>query len=82
MFQGQPTARRRHGAIWCGARRGHRGPWPRVSVWHGDRDATVKPMNADALIAQWTNVHGIEAAPVEDKVDGYPRKVWRRDGST
>jgi feruloyl esterase len=25
-------------------------------------------------------VHGIDAAPVEDKVDGYPRKVWRRDG--
>ena len=37
-------------------------------------------MNAEALTAQWTNVHGIDAAPVEDKVDGYPRKVWRRDG--
>ncbi len=68
------------GVIWCGVPRRHRGPWPRVSVWHGDRDATVKPMNADALVAQWTNVHGLAAAPAEDKVDGYPRKVWRRDG--
>jgi len=58
----------------------HRGPWPRVSIWHGDADATVKPINAESLVRQWTDVHGIDAAPVEDKVDGYPRKVWRRDG--
>jgi poly(hydroxyalkanoate) depolymerase family esterase len=58
----------------------HRGPWPRVSIWHGDADATVKPINAEALVRQWTDVHGIDAAPVEDKVDGYPHKVWRRDG--
>jgi feruloyl esterase len=58
----------------------HRGPWPRVSIWHGDADATVKPINAESLIRQWTDVHGIDAAPVQDKVDGYPRKVWRRNG--
>jgi poly(hydroxyalkanoate) depolymerase family esterase len=58
----------------------HRGPWPRVAIWHGDLDATVKPMNADSLIRQWTDVHGIDTAPEEDEIDGYPRKVWRRDG--
>jgi poly(hydroxyalkanoate) depolymerase family esterase len=58
----------------------HRGPWPRVSIWHGDADTTVKPINAESLIRQWTDVHGVDAAPVEDKIDGYPRKVWRRDG--
>jgi poly(hydroxyalkanoate) depolymerase family esterase len=58
----------------------HRGPWPRVSIWHGDADATVKPMNADSLVRQWTNVHGIDSPPIADKVDGYPRKIWRRDG--
>ena len=51
-----------------------------MSVWHGDADATVKPMNAEGLVQQWSDVHGIDSAPVEDKVDGYPRKVWRRDG--
>ena len=58
----------------------HRGPWPRLSIWHGDADATVKPINAESLVRQWTDVHGIDAAAVEDKVDGYPRKVWRRNG--
>ena len=43
-------------------------------------DATVKPMNAEGLVQQWSDVHGIDSAPVEDEVDGYPRKVWRRDG--
>ena len=80
MFQG-----RSHTApVWGDLVRrasSHRGPWPRVSIWHGDQDATVKPMNADSLIRQWTDVHGIDAAPVEDVVDGYPRKVWWRDGA-
>jgi feruloyl esterase len=79
MFQGRQQSAQAWGDL---VRRAspHRGPWPRVSVWHGDRDATVVPGNADALIAQWTDVHGIKTAPVEDIVDGYPRKIWRRDG--
>jgi feruloyl esterase len=58
----------------------HRGPWPRVSIWQGDADATVVPLNAEGLERQWTDVHGIDSAPRHDKVDGYPRRVWRRDG--
>ena len=42
---------------------GHTGPWPRVAVWHGDRDTTVAPKNADALRDQWTAVHGLEQTP-------------------
>jgi poly(hydroxyalkanoate) depolymerase family esterase len=79
MFQG-----RHHSAkVWGDLVRGastHDGPWPRVSIWHGDADPTVKPINAESLIRQWTDVHGINSAPVADKVDGYPRLVWRRDG--
>ena len=79
MFQGRPHSAKEWGDLVRRAS-SHRGSWPRVSVWHGDADATVKPINADALVQQWTNVHGIDATSVQDKVDGYPRKVWRRDG--
>ena len=79
MFQGRSHTAKVWGDLVRSASP-HRGPWPRVSIWHGDADATVKPMNADSLVRQWTNVHGITSAPVADKVDGYPRKIWRRDG--
>jgi poly(hydroxyalkanoate) depolymerase family esterase len=55
----------------------HRGPWPRVSVWHGGADTTVIPSNAREIIKQWTDVHGIpSAAAREDVVDGFARQVW------
>jgi feruloyl esterase len=56
----------------------HKGPWPRVSVWHGGADPVVKPKNADEIIKQWTDVHGLDLAPTStERVDGYPRQVWR-----
>ena len=55
----------------------HKGPWPRVSVWHGDADGTVIPSNAGEIIKQWADVHGLPIQPSsEAKVDGYPRQVW------
>jgi poly(hydroxyalkanoate) depolymerase family esterase len=56
----------------------HAGPWPKLSVWHGDADQTVKPANADEIVKQWTDVHGLGAAPsLETQVDGHRRRVWR-----
>ena len=56
----------------------HKGPWPRVSVWHGSADKTVIPANAAEIIKQWTAVHGLAIAPSGNgKVEGYPREVWR-----
>jgi poly(hydroxyalkanoate) depolymerase family esterase len=59
----------------------HRGPWPRISVWHGGADPLVKRENADQIVKQWTDVHGLGDQPtLTETVDGYPRQVWR-DGS-
>jgi feruloyl esterase len=47
-------------------------------VWHGGMDTTVIPTNAGEIIKQWTDVHGLPAAPtLHETVDGYPRQVWR-----
>lgn len=53
------------------------GPWPKVSIWHGSADYTVRPMNRVELRQQWTNVHGTDQTPeVNDTVAGYPHKVY------
>ncbi len=55
----------------------HSGKWPRVSVWHGTADKTVNPLNADHIVSQWLDVHGLPARPMsEDVVDGYPHRIW------
>lgn len=62
----------------------YKGPWPKLSVWHGSADRTVNPANADEIVKQWLDVHGLSSAPMsEDSVDGYPRQIWRNtDGET
>jgi poly(hydroxyalkanoate) depolymerase family esterase len=62
----------------------HKGPWPKLSVWHGSADRTVNPANADEIVKQWLDVHQLPSAPMsEADVDGYPRQVWwNADGET
>jgi poly(hydroxyalkanoate) depolymerase family esterase len=62
----------------------HKGPWPKLSVWHGSADRTVNPANADEIVKQWLDVHGLPLAPMSaTDVDGYPREVWwNADGET
>jgi poly(hydroxyalkanoate) depolymerase family esterase len=62
----------------------HKGPWPKVSVWHGSADRMVNPANANEIVKQWLDVHHLPAAPMsEADVDGYPRQVWwNADGET
>jgi poly(hydroxyalkanoate) depolymerase family esterase len=62
----------------------HKGPWPKLSVWHGSADRTVNPANADEIVKQWLDVHDLPAAPMSvGTVDGYPHQVWwNADGET
>ncbi len=56
----------------------HTGPWPIVSIWHGDADYVVRPANLTESMQQWTNVHGIDqTADVSDTVAGYPHAVYK-----
>lgn len=55
----------------------HNGPWPKISVWHGTLDKTVNPLNADRIVSQWLDVHGLPARPMSESiVDGHRRQVW------
>jgi len=77
MFQGRSRPASEWGDL-VRAASPHRGPWPRVSIWHGGADTTVKPANADETLKQWLDVHGVARAPhLEEMLDGYPRRVWR-----
>ncbi|WP_407186244.1 PHB depolymerase family esterase [Bradyrhizobium centrosematis] len=62
----------------------HRGPWPKISVWHGSADRTVNPGNANEIVKQWLDLHDLPEAPMaETIVDGYPRQAWwGKDGET
>jgi poly(hydroxyalkanoate) depolymerase family esterase len=75
----------RTSAEWAEIIRGgntaYEGPWPRISVWHGNADRTIDPDNADEIVKQWTAVHGLALAPTrEDIIDGYPCQSWLNDG--
>ncbi|HEX3358178.1 MAG TPA: PHB depolymerase family esterase, partial [Tepidisphaeraceae bacterium] len=49
----------------------HKGPWPKLSVWHGSADRTVNPANADEIVKQWLDLHGLPSVPMsEGTVDG------------
>jgi poly(hydroxyalkanoate) depolymerase family esterase len=62
----------------------HKGPWPKLSVWHGSADRTVNPANANEIVKQWLDVHGLPTLPMsEGTVDGYPHQIWwNADGET
>ena len=51
---------------------------PRVSIWHGDADYTVRPANAEALARQWTAANGVAATPTAtETVSGATHDVYK-----
>jgi feruloyl esterase len=57
----------------------HRGPWPRVAVWHGDADHTVQIANAEETVKQWLDLHGLDGVmPVEGSGRaGHMHRRWK-----
>ncbi len=48
------------------APRGFAGPWPRLSIWHGEADQVVAPDNSVKLAAQWRALHGLRDQPARE----------------
>lgn len=82
IFQGRTKSPREWGDLVRAAST-HPGPWPKVSVWHGAADGTVTPANAEEIVKQWADVHGLSLRPtVESSVDGHGYRVWRDGDDT
>ena len=65
------------GATWCGRPR-HSGAAGRGSPSGTVGPTTVAPSNAEAIAAQWTDLHGLDAAEgQETSVNGARRQGWR-----
>lgn len=53
----------------------------RVQLWHGEADPIVKPGNSDGLVAQWTDVAGVDSTADGDVREGFvTRRSWN-DGA-
>jgi poly(hydroxyalkanoate) depolymerase family esterase len=61
----------------------YRGPWPRLSIWHGQSDRVVDPLNGDLLAMQWSALHGVgPEAPETAELLGMRRDRWVASGRT
>ncbi|MEV0167982.1 extracellular catalytic domain type 1 short-chain-length polyhydroxyalkanoate depolymerase [Nonomuraea fuscirosea] len=54
---------------------GYGGARPRMQIWHGTEDATLRYPNFQEQIKQWTNVHGVSQTP---SLSDQPRAGWAR----
>ncbi len=55
--------------------------WPRIQIWQGSSDYTVMPVNAEELVDQFTNLHGIDnVADETTTLNGHAYKKYT-DGS-
>jgi poly(hydroxyalkanoate) depolymerase family esterase len=55
-----------------------KGPYPRVSIWHGTADSVVNDANMSELVKQWTNANGIDqTADANDMVESFPHAEYK-----
>jgi feruloyl esterase len=79
-FEAMASGKPRSAAEWAALVRAaspHRGPWPRVSIWQGDADTTVRPANAEQLVRQWAALHGTTGAPIQSGSGAHRALAWR-----
>ncbi|WP_257447935.1 extracellular catalytic domain type 1 short-chain-length polyhydroxyalkanoate depolymerase [Archangium lipolyticum] len=83
MSPGTDKTPQQWGDLVRNAYAGYTGPYPKISLWHGTSDYTVKNTNQTEALEQWTSVHGIDmTADVTETVAGYPHKVYKNAAGT
>jgi poly(hydroxyalkanoate) depolymerase family esterase len=66
---------RQWGDLARGAYPGYSGPRPRMQIWHGTEDSTLRYPNFNEQIEQWTDVHGVSRTPA---YTDRPQSNWIR----
>lgn len=51
--------------------------WPKLSVWTGEKDNIVNPLNASMLAQQWANLSALESKSIINKKSGYTITRWK-----
>jgi acetylxylan esterase len=70
------------GDLVRGAYPGYTGARPRMQIWHGTSDDTLRYPNFAEQIKQWTNVHGLTQTPTytDTPQSGYTRTRYGSSG--
>ncbi|MEU7800071.1 PHB depolymerase family esterase [Micromonospora arborensis] len=70
------------GDLVRGAYPGYSGQRPRMQIWHGTNDETLRYPNFGEQIKQWTNVHGLSQTPTytDSPQSGYTRTRYGSSG--
>ncbi|MET8311277.1 PHB depolymerase family esterase [Micromonospora sp. NPDC005173] len=63
---------------------GYTGRRPRMQIWHGTNDETLRYPNFGEQVKQWTNVHGLSQTPTytDSPQAGYTRTRYGNSGGT
>ncbi|WP_328415875.1 PHB depolymerase family esterase [Micromonospora sp. NBC_00389] len=63
---------------------GYTGRRPRMQIWHGTNDETLRYPNFGEQVKQWTNVHGLSQSPTytDSPQAGYTRTRYGSSGGT
>jgi len=51
--------------------------WPKLSVWTGENDSIVNPLNSSVHAQQWANLSAIKNKATIDKKSGYTVTRWQ-----
>ncbi|MFG1866877.1 extracellular catalytic domain type 1 short-chain-length polyhydroxyalkanoate depolymerase [Micromonospora arborensis] len=70
------------GDLVRGAYPGYSGQRPRMQIWHGTNDETLRYPNFGEQVKQWTNVHGLSQTPTytDSPQSGYTRTRYGSSG--
>ncbi|MEO6083508.1 MAG: PHB depolymerase family esterase [Umezawaea sp.] len=70
------------GDLVRGAYPGYTGTRPRMQIWHGTSDDTLRYPNFTEQVKQWTNVHGLTQTPTytDTPQSGYTRTRYGSSG--